>query len=138
MYRNSGLLNDGNMMSIDGGGEDGEEEEEDDDDMKMSATTAAVSPARTHKSHPVAATPRTSGTSANVALVTPDGQPIHLPTTPVVARKLDVDTSSAMDISSLPSTTTGHEEEEEEGTMKEGDQANALLSRRFQARQHSK
>lgn len=141
VFRGNGLRNMsivGNIM--DDGDEvelDEVEDDDDDGDKKMAAVatgyaaTTVVSPTM---SAPALTTP-SANKSSGVALVTPEGQPIHIPTTPVVARKLDAVDTSMEGISSppIPSSTV---------VMKEGDQANALLSARrlaqSQARHSSK
>ena len=132
---------------------------------KASASTAAVAATVT----PASGSRRGAASSpagAHVSIVTPDGKPLHLPTTPVVSRKLDINSSDMMVISSpsvespsaesqqqLPHTTQSSSSSSlptmgalkvnsSEGlvAMQEGDQANALLSRRldqYQARHHS-
>jgi len=130
-YRGQGLLN---MSMADSSDEDEEEEGEEEDadgDKKMSATSMATPPKG----------------SIGVSLVTPEGQQIDLPSTPVTssARKLDAapsssDGATAMDISGPPDIEQ-LVASSASPDMKEGDQANALLSRRLdqaRARQQSK
>ena len=143
--------------------------------MKRPAATSAAGPAGVVSPTSIMATPQAKGAvaagspGAHVSIVTPDGQPLHIPTTPVNVRKLDIDTpsptagsSNMMDISTsasaaeaasavtpgqqqqqqlkTPSSTSSlptmdalnvHTSSEALANMKEGDQANALLSRRL-------
>lgn len=172
MYRGTGLR----KMSI--GSQENEEEKEEvvDIDVKPAAVVPAspvasimATPQTKDKRNHAATTSAittaapaatTSPGGAHVSIVTPDGKPLHIPTTPVVARRLDLKTDDGdvdMMVADLPTTTSSSSlpttmdalkvdnpsSTGEEAIMKEGDQANALLSRRFdqiQARQqkHSK
>ena len=189
MYRsNVGLR----RMIISGAGDDGDEKKKAAVNTPTAKTaTATVSPEsimatpQTKDKHHTntAATSRSFPSIARVSIVTPDGKPLHLPATPVVARKLDLKRGAADMLSMIiskppgaggvesPSATTAMEyqaplhstlsstslpkmgalkvnspppdqqEQQNNEVMQEGDQANALLSRRldqYQARQNEK
>ncbi|KAL7530452.1 hypothetical protein ACHAXR_003502, partial [Thalassiosira sp. AJA248-18] len=119
----------------------------------VSPTSIMTTPQTKDKHHTSTATAAAATTSASgspgahVSIVTPDGKPLHLPTTPVVARKLDINMDATMmdlptttlskpsSSSSLPTNMNALEVNNITSTettmMQEGDQANALLSRRL-------
>ena len=189
MYRsNVGLR----RMIISGasGGEGGDEKKKAAVNTPTAKTaTATVSPEsimatpQTKDKHHTNSAATRSPINAHVSIVTPDGKPLHLPATPVVARKLDLKRGAADMLSMIvskpqgvgvvesPAATTAMEyqaplhstlsstslpkmgalkvnspppdqqEQQNNEMMQEGDQANALLSRRldqYQARQNEK
>ena len=164
VYRGTGLR----RMSL--GSQENYDGEGDEDDIEAATKPAAVSPASILRTPAAAATATATATAsspgAHVSIVTPDGKLLHLPTTPVVARRLEVElksparhdddmmvvsppgaaTEEQTMIHSTPSSTSSLPtmdalQVNNPDVMKEGDQANALLSRRLdhaRQQQHSK
>jgi hypothetical protein len=152
-------------MSIEGG-----EDEDEDEKVAAAVVSPVMSTPQPREKRQATASAGAAG-GAHVSIVTPDGQPLPLPATPIVARRLDLkrgaeDNAEAVDsdmeeaaggieqLRSTPSSTQSLPTMDElkvnsaaassdagDMTMKEGDQANALLSRRldqYQARHRSR
>ena len=139
VYHGRGIM-DGTLLIGGGKKEDDYNNDNNDEDAKTRSTTLTI-----------ASSPSGSGASPTLSIVTPDGRPFRLSTTPVnSARTLDMDTttpsspttttsssSSSNTISPTSSSKTSMSLNDYDNYHTRGDQAETLLSRRldqYQAR----
>jgi protein-tyrosine phosphatase len=140
MFRGVGLKD----MVVDSTAAD-DDEESGDEKKKAAASSASAPLSGGGTGLTIMSTPQTTPTGAHATLVSPDGEPLHIPTTPV-SRKLAMDQmkegggdvvmsgvpppSTSSSTTSLPTMDTL--EVNSTTTELEGTQANALLSRRIE------